>query len=98
MIDEEIKRIVGSAYENARTFLEKNRDSLDKLAKRLLQKEVLDRREIEEIVGVSKKPVKKKPVVSEQQAASIELKEKKPQKEKSPLDKLKLATNEAGGD
>jgi cell division protease FtsH len=98
MIDEEIKRIVGSAYENARNLLEKNRDTLDQLAKRLLQKEVLDRKEIEDILGVSKKPGKKKSVPSEQEAASVELKEKKPQKEKPPLDKLKLATNEAGGD
>jgi len=96
-IDEEIKRIVQKAYDRARKLLEEGRANLDRLAKRLLQKEVLDRKEIEEIVGLSKSPAKKKTPLK-QQAASVEVKEKKTQKEKVPLDKLKLATNEAGAD
>jgi cell division protease FtsH len=98
LIDEEIKRVVADAYSIARRLLEENRETLNRLAERLLQKEVLDRKEIEEIMGVSKKPVRKKPAPSQRDAASVEVKEKKGQKEKAPLDRLKLATNEAGGD
>jgi cell division protease FtsH len=98
LIDEEIKKVIADAYSNARRLLEENRNTLNRLAQRLLQKEVLDRKEIEEIVGVSKKPVRKKPAPPQKDAASVEVKEKKGQKEKAPLDRLKLATNEAGGD
>jgi cell division protease FtsH len=96
VIDEEINLIVRNAYETARKILTENKANLDKLAKRLLQKEVLDRREIEEIVGIKKSLVKKKPPVPKTAAASVE--EKKARKEKPTLDKLKLAPNEAGAD
>jgi len=98
-IDEEIRRIVDDAYKRALTLLTKNKTRLDRLAKRLLEKEVLDRREIEEIVGITgKKTVKrKKPPVSRQKEESEE-KTRAPRKEEGKLDKLKIATNEAGLD
>jgi len=94
-IDEEIKEIVQGAFQRAYDILTKNKNTLDKLAERLLEKEVLDRKEIEEIVGVTKKsrPKPKPPVPS-----SVNAPEKKPRKrkEKVVLDKLKIATSEAG--
>jgi cell division protease FtsH len=101
LIDEEIRSVVEKAYVHAQNILKRNKDTLDRLAKRLLQKEVLDRKEIEEIVGVSsgaskRKPASKPAAEEKPQAASVEEKNKK--ESKIPLDKLKLATNEAGAD
>jgi len=93
-IDEEIKEIVKSAFQRAYAILTKNKNTLDKLAKRLLEKEVLDRKEIEEIVGVTKKSkTARKPLPK-----LVKTPEKKssPRKEKILLDKLKIATSEAG--
>lgn len=93
-IDEEIKEIVKAAFQRAFDILTKNKNTLDKLAKRLLEKEVLDRKEIEEIVGVTKKSkTARKPLPK-----SVKTPEKKssPRKEKILLDKLKIATSEAG--
>jgi cell division protease FtsH len=97
LIDEEIKDIIQKSYSKAKEILTTNKGNLDKLAKRLLQKEALDRKEIEEVVGIHKGAVakKKSAALSSQQD---EKKEKKVQKEKAPLDKLKLATNDAGAD
>ena len=92
LIDSEIKRIVNDAFENAKKMLAANKSTLDKLAKRLLQKEVLDRKEIEDIVGIRKgPPAKKKPPAPKPRAASSKA---KTDKGKAPLDKLKLATND----
>ncbi len=93
-IDEEIKEIVKAAFQRAFDILTKNKNTLDKLAKRLLEKEVLDRKEIEEIVGATKKSkTARKPLPK-----SVKTPEKKssPRKEKILLDKLKIATSEAG--
>ncbi|RKY00966.1 MAG: cell division protein FtsH, partial [Spirochaetes bacterium] len=54
LIDEEVKQIVEGAYRRATKILKEHKDILDKLAKRVLEKEVLDRKEIEKIVGVNK--------------------------------------------
>jgi len=85
---------VKAAFQRAFDILTKNKNTLDKLAKRLLEKEVLDRKEIEEIVGVTKKSkTARKPLPK-----SVKTPEKKssPRKEKILLDKLKIATSEAG--
>jgi cell division protease FtsH len=92
LIDDEIKRIVNDAFEKAKKILIENTTTLDRLAKRLLQKEVLDRKEIEDIVGIHKgPPEKKKPSPPKPRAASSK---PKTEKSKAPLDKLKLATND----
>jgi cell division protease FtsH len=92
LIDSEIKRIVNDAFENAKKILLANKSTLDKLARSLLQKEVLDRKEIEDIVGIRKRPpAKKKPPAPKPRAASTKT---KTEKGKAPLDKLKLATND----
>jgi cell division protease FtsH len=92
LIDDEIKRIVHDAFEKAKKILIENKTTLDRLAKRLLQKEVLDRKEIEDIVGIHKgPPEKKKSSPPKPRAASSK---PKTEKSKAPLDKLKLATND----
>jgi cell division protease FtsH len=45
-IDKEVKRIVSEAYEKAHNLLETNRDTLDRIAQALLEREVLDANEV----------------------------------------------------
>jgi len=95
MIDEEIRSIVDKAYRKAWDELSRHKDSLDKLAKKLLEKEVLNSKEIEEIVGLKKSPNKKilKPV-----AVQNEKEEVKSKKEVIRLKNLKILPGEAGGE
>jgi cell division protease FtsH len=53
-IDNEIRRIVTEAYEDAKKLLKENFDILDNLAKRLLEKETLDATEIDRIIEETK--------------------------------------------
>jgi cell division protease FtsH len=64
-IDEEVKKIVCRNYERTQQLLEKNKAKLKKIAKLLLEKEVLTSEEIEAVVGIrrSKKAAKKQPDV-----------------------------------
>lgn len=48
-IDSEVKDIVAKAYENAVKILQENRDKLDRVAKELLEKEVLGKEEFEKL-------------------------------------------------
>ncbi len=45
-IDKEVKRIVNDAYQKAHSILETNRDTLDRVAQALLEREVLDANEV----------------------------------------------------
>jgi len=58
-IDEEVKKIVSRNYERTRQLLEKNKSKLKKIAKLLLEKEVLTSEEIEAVAKV-KRPKKPK--------------------------------------
>ena len=51
LIDKEIKSLVEDAYKRAVTLLKENREKLDKLAHRLLEKEVIFSEDLEEIFG-----------------------------------------------
>lgn len=51
LIDEEVRKLVEQAHESARSILEKNRDKLDALAKLLLEKEVVYKKEIQALLG-----------------------------------------------
>ena len=51
MIDEEISKIIENQYTRALNILAENRDKLDKLATKLLEKEVIFREDLEEIFG-----------------------------------------------
>jgi cell division protease FtsH len=53
VIDEEVSRILHGAGDRARQLLEENRDKLDALATRLCEREILDEKEIETIIGPS---------------------------------------------
>ena len=50
-IDSEVQRILGDALARARAILKKNKDVLDKLANKLIEKEVLDSNELNMIVA-----------------------------------------------
>ena len=50
IVDEELKRILGAAYERARVILTQHRETLDRLAAALLTHETLDREEVELVV------------------------------------------------
>jgi cell division protease FtsH len=54
-IDNEVKRIVNESYEKAKTVLEENIDLLHKLAEVLLDKEVVDGKELDELVKQNRK-------------------------------------------
>jgi len=49
-IDREIKRIIDETYEKVKGILSGHKDTLEKLAKRLLEKEAIDKEELREIV------------------------------------------------
>ncbi len=51
MIDEEISKIIETQYQRAISILSENRDKLDALAAKLLEKEVIFREDLEEIFG-----------------------------------------------
>ncbi len=51
MIDEEISKIIETQYQRALHILEENKDKLDALANKLLEKEVIFREDLEEIFG-----------------------------------------------
>ena len=55
-IDAEVKRLVDGAYARAERLLRENCDKLDTLAAALLEKESMDGRDIEELLGLEKKP------------------------------------------
>ncbi len=48
-IDNEVREIIATAYENAKRILVENRDKLDRVAKELLDKEVLSKDEFEKL-------------------------------------------------
>ncbi len=49
-IDQEVRQIVETCYERAKTLLQENRAALDAIAQRLLEKETLDGEELDEIL------------------------------------------------
>ncbi len=51
MIDEEARKMIDQCYQRSMTLLADNRDDLDKVASELLEKEVLYRQDLEEILG-----------------------------------------------
>jgi cell division protease FtsH len=51
VIDEEVSKIIEKAYEQAKEILTKNRSKLDALAAKLLEREVIFKDDLEEILG-----------------------------------------------
>ncbi len=50
-IDEEVQRIISTAYEEVKALLTEKYDLLEAMAQKLLEQEVLNRQEIEELLG-----------------------------------------------
>ncbi|HYY69078.1 MAG TPA: ATP-dependent zinc metalloprotease FtsH [Terriglobales bacterium] len=57
-IDQEVRRIVDDGYKAAVDILSRNRDTLDKIARTLLEREVLDANEIQMIIDGKELPVR----------------------------------------
>ncbi|HVH09965.1 MAG TPA: ATP-dependent zinc metalloprotease FtsH [Gemmatimonadales bacterium] len=57
LVDTELKRLLGEAYEHAREILTKHRTQLDRLAAALLERETLDREEVDLVVAGKPLPV-----------------------------------------
>ena len=57
IIDEEVKKLIDKAYERTKKILLENKDKLDLLAVKLLEREVIFREDLEEIFG--KRPFEK---------------------------------------
>lgn len=55
VIDEEVKSIVDQCYEMAKSKLFDNKDKLDLLANRLIEKETMDEGEVRELLGFERK-------------------------------------------
>ena len=51
LVDQELKRILSEAFEKARTILTEHRDQLDRLAMALVERETLDRNEVDLVVA-----------------------------------------------
>jgi ATP-dependent metalloprotease FtsH len=54
MIDQEVSKLIEKAYDRAKDLLLSNRDKLDQLAKKLLDKEVIFKDDLEEVLGSRK--------------------------------------------
>ncbi len=57
-IDKEVKRIVSSAYDNAKNILKTNRETLERIAQALLEREVLDANEVKMLIEGTPLPEK----------------------------------------
>ncbi|MFH1797925.1 MAG: ATP-dependent zinc metalloprotease FtsH [Candidatus Omnitrophota bacterium] len=55
IIDEEVKSIVDSCYDTAKVKLTENKDKLDLLANKLIEKETMDEFEVRELLGFTQK-------------------------------------------
>src|SRR6266545_1499821 len=77
LVDAEVKRILEEAYGRARTTLEGHRDLLDRLAGALLERETLDREEVELIAAGKALPPLETPAAAAAAAGAKE-KEKLP--------------------
>jgi len=61
-IDDEVRKLIDEAHDEAREILTDNRKTLDKLAKALVERETLDTPEVMEILGpVAKRPSRTQP-------------------------------------
>jgi cell division protease FtsH len=55
-IDDEVRNIVNNAYEKTSTLITDNVETLHTMAKALLEKETLDSKAIDEIMGIKEEP------------------------------------------
>jgi cell division protease FtsH len=67
-IDAEMKRLVDEAYAKATRLLEENRDKLELLARTLLEKETMDGRDVEQLLGLQRRRAEEDESVPEAKA------------------------------
>ena len=53
-MDEEVRRITDECYSEARRLLRENRETLDRIVERLLDRETLDEAEVYEVAGIER--------------------------------------------
>ena len=82
-IDEEVKRIITTAYNKAEELLKENMDKLHKTAELLLEKEKIDADEFDEVFGVVKEETKQEGPKEEKQEKETVEQEKKETKKKT---------------
>ena len=68
-IDSEVKRIVDSAYERTKKLLLDKREQLEKIANKLLEKEILFQNDLETLIG--KRPFESKQITEEEDRDEI---------------------------
>ena len=73
-IDKEIAKFIKSAEKEARRILTKNRRLLDKIAKTLIEKETIERKEFEDLIG--KKMRKVAPIKVKRKKLKVKVKRK----------------------
>ena len=94
-IDKEIRRIVDEAWDKARNLLEKNKKTLNLLAKTLIDKETIEKEDLARLLQgkpLRKKTGKKKTATKEKTTEKVEKKEEKQKVEGIP-GKLRPAEN-----
>lgn len=92
IIDEEVSHIIQEAYKRAMEMLKNNEDKLDKLAKELLEKEVLNSEQLATLLGKSEK--KRFPIldVLKNNNNRVALKKKNSHKSSGVVDERKTKT------
>jgi len=85
-IDKEVKRIVSHAYDSAKKLLESNRETLESIAKALLEREVLDANEVKLLMEGKELPEKPRtpPTPPPQGATSADPKVVRPELRPAP--------------
>jgi cell division protease FtsH len=63
MIDEEVRKLIDAAYERTKALLTERKNEVEKLAKSLLEREVLFQSDVEELIG--KRPYEHKKLLDE---------------------------------
>ncbi len=84
LVDQELKRILDGAHEKAREVLEEHKDLLENIAQALLERETLDRTEIEALARGDQLPPLPEPEVEDPAAAVL------PQLRRAPAPKPPL--------
>lgn len=75
VIDEEVRKLIDSAYERTKNLLTEKREEVEKLAEALLQREVLFQSDVETLIG--KRPFEEKKVLEVSETATPETAEEK---------------------
>ncbi len=78
-IDEEVRKMVSAGYERAKTVLTENRETLERIARALIEREVLDATEIKMLVdGQDLPPLKPLPAKTDENVQQVLKPERSP--------------------